>query len=397
MSSERPSVAFIVGEFPKPSETFILRELTELARRKLDFVIVATGRLPDISEADALSDRVILRPPYFSPRSLAGEVRFMLTHPLRYFDVIFKLMGAHWRKLGELLQVLANLPRAMALGYALRRRGVKRVHAMWASFPATLGWMMARGLGMTCSFSAHARDVHVEGRMLREKLRRADRAFVCNRSAAEQLAEIAGTRNARKIVLVHHGLDLDSLPKRAETPEKRILAAGRFERKKGFDVLIEACRQLMRRGREVPLTLVGDGPLKATLARASSDLPVTISPWMTHDDLMHEIASAGVVAVPSVIASDGDRDGIPNILVEAMAIGTPVVGSDVGGIGEVIHDGETGRLVAPGEVEALAGAIAKMLDDESAAARMASRASELVRREFRIEDTVTTLQTLFAE
>ena len=396
MSSERTPVAFITGEFPKASETFLLRELRELARRGLDFVIVATGRLPDIPEAEGLADRVILRPPYLSLRSLCGEVCFALTHPLRYLDVTFKLLGGHWRNLRELLQVFANLPRAMAVGYALRRRGVRRVHALWANFPATLGWMIARGLRMEFSFSAHAWDVYVGGRMLREKTRLADRVFACSRSAADHLKTRLSPRRARKVALLHHGIDFGNLPKRPETPENRILAAGRFEPKKGFDVLIEACRQLMRRGRQVPSTRVGDGSLRARLVRAAAGLPVTIVPWKPHAELMVQVASAGVVATPSVVAPDGDRDGIPNIVLEAMAMGVPVVGTNVGGIGEVIRDGETGYLVEPGDAKALADALLRIFDEPEKTNEMTVNARETVRREFALDETASTLMRFLA-
>ena len=139
------------------------------------------------------------------------------------------------------------------------------------------------------------------------------------------------------------------------------------------------------------MSTAGDGSLRARLVRAAAGLPVTIVPWKPHVELMVEVASAAVVAAPSVVAPDGDRDGIPNIVLEAMATGTPVVGSSVGGIGEVIRDGETGYLVEPGDAKALADALLRVFDEPEKTNEMTANAREVVRREFALDETVATL------
>ena len=207
-------IAFIVGEYPKPSEVFILRELRALRKRGLNFVVVATRKLPDVPEAEGIDAEVLLRPRFFSWESLAAETRFCLRHPLRYLAMLVEIYRGHWRNLKELTQVLTNVPRALAVGYELRKRSVTRVHALWANIPATLGWIIARGLDMEFSYAAHAWDVHVGGRMLKEKTRLARRVLVCNRTAADKLKAAVGERLARKITLLHHGLNHDALPKR---------------------------------------------------------------------------------------------------------------------------------------------------------------------------------------
>ena len=269
MASERRAVvAFVVGEFPKPSETFLLRELRALAERGLDFVIVATRKLPEIPEAAGLMERVVLRPPLISTATAGAKLRFVATHPFRYLDAVVALFRGHWRSLRELVQAQTNLPRAMAVAYGLRRRGVTRIHALWANFPATLGWMMARGLRVPFSFSGHAWDVFVGGRMLKEKMRLATHAVACSAATAQRLKEIGGKSGARKVVLIHHGIEHDAAPEREAATEPLILAAGRFEEKKGFDVLVEACKVLADRGYGFACRIVGDGPMKGRLAAA---------------------------------------------------------------------------------------------------------------------------------
>jgi glycosyltransferase involved in cell wall biosynthesis len=393
----RPRVAFITGEYPKASETFLLRELRELAHRGLDFVVVATKRLPDIPEAGGIDAPVLLRPPLFSLRSIGAKLRFAFSHPLRGVRILFALLAGHWRRPGECIRVLVNLPRALAVGYELRRLGVRRVHALWASFPATLGWIIAGAFDFEFSFAAHSWDVYVGGRMLREKIELARAVVACSRSVADRLVEIAGPSLVGKIALVHHGIDTEKLPARSAEPTGMILAAGRFEPKKGFDVLIDACRLLAERGRPVHCVIVGDGPLKERLedlARRARGARVELRPWMHHDELMHLVASAALLAVPSVVAPSGDRDGIPNILLEALAMGAPVVATDVGGIPEVVRDAETGFLVKPGQSAPLADKIARILDEKGRNRDISRRGMELIRQEWTLRQTVLTLETL---
>jgi glycosyltransferase involved in cell wall biosynthesis len=115
---------------------------------------------------------------------------------------------------------------------------------------------------------------------------------------------------------------------------------------------------------------------------------------MHHDELMHLVASAALLAVPSVVAPSGDRDGIPNILLEALAMGAPVVATDVGGIPEVVRDAETGFLVKPGQSAPLADKIARILDEKGRNRDISRRGMELIRQEWTLRQTVLTLETL---
>ncbi len=408
-------IAFVAGEYPRPSETFLLRELAALRARGLDFVVVATRRLPDNAEADGIDAPVVLRPRYFSLRALAAEVRFALTHPLRYLDILVTLYRGHWRSIDDLFQAMQNVPRALAVGYELRRLGVTRIHALWASLPATLGWIIARAFDMEFSFAAHSRDVFVEGRMLKAKAALARAVVVCNRAAETRLRDVLGERLARKVTLVHHGIAPEALPARA-APEDYILAAGRFEPKKGLDVLVRACGILAREDtallrkpdvagqspathqnmRGVRCIIVGDGPERARLESlvARERAPVELRGWMRHDELMSLMSRAAAVAVPSVEDRFGDRDGIPNLVLEAMAVGVPVVATDAGGVGEVVKDGETGRLAPAGDAGALAAKLRQALSADARNADITARANALIREQFALSKTVAALERL---
>ena len=391
----RVRVAFIAGEYPKPSETFLLRELRSLRARRLDFVVVATRRLPDAPEAAGIDAPVVLRPGYFSWKALSAEVRFAFTHPLRWLAILFALYRGHWGHGHDAFQAMQNVPRALAVGYELRKLGVRRVHALWASLPATLGWIIARAFDMEFSFAAHARDVFVEGRMLAEKSRLARAVVTCNRAAETRLNEILGESLAGKVRLIHHGIDRSALPRRTESGDF-LLAAGRLEPKKGFDRLVLACAQLKREGLPVRAVIAGDGPgreeLEQLIARESA--PVELRGWMRHDELMALLAGAKAVVVPSVVDASGDRDGIPNIVLEAMAVGVPVVATDAGGIAVVVRDGVTGYLAPAATPEALAAKLREALSDDAHRTGIIERAGALIEEEFSLDRTVSALEDL---
>jgi len=396
----RAKVAFLFGGYPHQSEIFLLNDLRALRKRGLDFLIVATKRLPDIPESEGIDVEVLVRPRFPSLARLTATLRFFFTHPLRCVTIFVKLVVGHLKSPGSLVWVLAGVPGALAIGYELCRRGVTRVHALWANYPATFGWLIARGFGTPFSYSGHAADIYVTGRLLKEKTELARCVIICSRATAEQLKGIVGKRLGTKIRLVHHVIDYDRLPSRSKTPDDTILAAGRFVPKKGFEVLIKACAILAERGREVHCVIVGDGPLREPLERliAQTGVPgIELRPWMDHDALMELVARVGVLVVPSVVAPNGDRDGIPNILLEAMSIGTPVVGTRVGGVPEVVIDGKTGLLTEPDNPATLADKIGQILDKTCQIDAITGHAGELIRQNFTLSDTTETLHGLLTD
>jgi len=189
--------------------------------------------------------------------------------------------------------------------------------------------------------------------------------------------------------LVPHGVDLDRFHASAPPDGARteLLAVGRFVAKKGFGVLLEAVARVQR---DVHLRLVGDGALRAQLVddvrRLGLDARVTVEPRRAHDALPACYAAADVVVVPSVVDGSGDRDGLPNVVLEAMASGRPVVASDVGAIASGVRDGATGRLVPPYDADALAEAITELVDRPDLRRAFGTRARAVAERDFALAD-----------
>jgi glycosyltransferase involved in cell wall biosynthesis len=270
---------------------------------------------------------------------------------------------------------------AAAAATLLAGPGVTAVHGYFAHRPAAVAAVAARQLGVRFGFSAHALDVRrVPAAELTRLAAEASVVVCCNPDAAGDL-EAAGVSST----LVRHGVDLAAFPAESAPagPPTTLLAVGRFVPKKGFAVLVEAMAMLPSRYR---LRIVGDGALRAELTAsiAAKGLGerIELAGRCTHDRLPAHYAAADVVVVPSVVDSAGDRDGLPNVVLEAMASARPVVASDVAAIATAVRDGVTGVLVPAGDPAKLAGALTELIDDEPRRRRLGRAGRALVESDF---------------
>jgi glycosyltransferase involved in cell wall biosynthesis len=265
--------------------------------------------------------------------------------------------------------------------------------------------LAARLSGLPFSFTAHAKDIYRidmnPGDLLNRKLRAASFTVTCTQANVDYLARLSDA--PQKIHRIYHGSDLQLFsqnrrPEPASPP--LILAIGRFVEKKGFPILVAACRILREAGIDFQARIVGGfTPLTAEIERMVEeyglDQQVHLHPAMTQEELTRFYATATLFALPCLITDDGDRDGIPNVLVEAMASGLPVVSTRVSGIPELVRDGETGLLVEPRDPVALAAAIRRLLEDIELRTELGRRGRELVQLEFDARRNIAALKKLF--
>ena len=350
--------------FPVVSETFVIAEARELARLGHPVEVVA-GERPERPAAAAEDVRVR----YLSDDSFSDRLRAATRLPPR--AVARDLRHQRRWKSEE-----AVAPLAVVAPAALASDGV--VHAHFAGAAALSAMRAACVTGRPFSLTAHAYDIYQEPRNLPEKLRAAALVTSGCDYTVRDLRRIAGPEHAERVARVVMGVDLDRFVRRSDHPAGgRVLAVGRLVEKKGFVHLIRAAADPALAGLVERITIVGDGPLRAALAREVEALGlagvVELAGERGHEEVRELMESAAVVAVPSVVAGDGDRDSMPVVAKEALAMELPVVASDEVGLPELIRP-EFGRLVPPGDAAALARALAELLALEPEERREMGRA-----------------------
>jgi len=395
-------IAYILSQFPETHETFILRELIELERRGAGVTIFSLKRPADEivhSEAKPLVGRTIYSPSVLSPAVLSANLYFLL---LRAPSYIYLLVFIAVKNLGSAEAFIKNLYAFTVGAYIARevgRRGIDRIHAHWATVPTTTAMAAARLAGVPFSFTAHAWDIYWKPTMLAEKVAAARFAVTCTGANREYLASLLPVGLGEKVHLNYHGVDPARFtPIDAKNEIFTITAIGRFVEQKGFEYLLRALRLVVDRGIVVQCRLVGDGPLKAELASLAEELglgtALVFAGRMSQEQLIPMVAASHAFVMPSVIARNNDRDGIPNVIIEAMALGLPVIGTNVSGLPEIVIDGKTGLLVPERDADSLADAIAALYADRELCTRLGRGGRKLVAEKFDIERNVGELAEL---
>jgi glycosyltransferase involved in cell wall biosynthesis len=292
-------------------------------------------------------------------------------------------------------------------GFALaawaKRDGIDLLHSPWANGPCTAVWVASQLTGIPFAFTGRAGDMYPPDGLLREKLEACLFARTNTAANVRYLASHAPAGHEENIVLVYNALTLPKeQPVRAPAePPYKILAVGRFARTKGFAYLMTAMARLKREAFPCHLTLVGDGWLRIALrilrARLRLKDCVHMPGFVPHDQIPALLETHHMLAAPCVVTETGDRDGIPNVIIEALSQGMPVVATDVSGIGEIVLHNTTGLLVPQRDPGALADAIRTLITRNEQALAMAEAGRRLVRRMFDPQTNIQALYTLYVE
>jgi colanic acid/amylovoran biosynthesis glycosyltransferase len=281
-------------------------------------------------------------------------------------------------------------------------KGIHHLHAHFATSATTVGRLAANFAGVPYTFTAHAKDIFHESIQpddLRRKLYDAAAVITVSDYNVEYLRQMHGPAAAR-VQRIYNGLDLERFPYEAPHDRPpRIVSVGRLVEKKGFADLISACTILAKRGCHFSCQIIGTGELEANLWAQIEQLglqtKVQLMGPRPQSQVIKYIQNAAVFAAPCVVGTDGNRDGLPTVLLESMALGTPCVSTDVTGIPEVLHDGETGLLVPQHHPAALATAIERLLADPALRVRLTARARCLIEAEFNIHRNSAHLHDIF--
>jgi glycosyltransferase involved in cell wall biosynthesis len=309
-----------------------------------------------------------------------------------------------WSRLAQVREHdVHTVTQAIELAGLVGQHGVLHLHAHFATAPTTVARLAASLAGIPYSFTAHTSDLmgaDVDQDDLAAKIREAAGTVTVNDFSLEYIKQAFGDNGAR-LERVYNGIRTEAMPFTSPASRPRLaVAVGPLVESSGYDVLIEAIAQLISRGQHMQCHIIGKGPLEAELdalivKHNLRDVVRIVTAASSHE-IESEIRHAAVLVAPSVVASDGSTGGMPAMLLEAMTVGTPCISTDVGGLPEVIVDGQTGIQVPQRDAKALAVALEQILADDVKRVRLALKARVLVESEFNIHRNAERLRSFFA-
>jgi colanic acid/amylovoran biosynthesis glycosyltransferase len=401
--SHRTPVAVVIGRYPLVTTTFIDREIAALRARGVAVDVVALRRppadMPLSGEQRELGRGVEYVLPVKWWHLLVAHLTFALTRPGACFGTLRFLVTRPHPDLRARARTVLHFGEGVVVAWRLRRRAPSELYAHFADRAAIVALVAGRLLGCPYILSIHAgADIFVHPVLLREKIDQARCVVTCTEANRTTIASIVGATLGEKVTYIRHGLPLARYrppPVRpgptAETAPL-LLAVGQLREKKGFPHLIAACAQLRARGRRFECRIVGEGTqrddLEAQIRAAGLEGSVELVGALAQDEVVAWYERAQVFVLPCVRTPDGQVDGIPNVVPEAMAMGVPVVSSDLPAIAELVTHEVDGLLVPPGDAIALADAIERVLANPQLATALADAGRRAVLERFDVETNV---------
>lgn len=395
------SIAYVTTTFPTLA-AFVEGDVHRLRERGIRVGVFTLRPVSDEYQPEHAPLLAVTRPigSPFHPAGAAALLYWLARRPHVLIPEVVRMLWSSRRSLYALAGHVGYLPAAARVARALEAEEFDGVHGAWAHFPASVAYLASRLTGRRFTMSAHAgADLYRTQAFLAHKVRAADFVSACVRGNADMLRALAGP--SARVVSIYHGVDFSRFDGAGRTrdPEPFLLTVGRLSPPKGFDDAIRALAELHRRGSAPRLILVGDGPERARLEALAheggvADL-VQFRGALVHDQLLELYRSAWLLLAPSKVLASGRRDGIPNVIIEAMAMGLPCVGTRAAGLEEAIVPGETGALCEPGDSVSMADVIEGLLHDPGELDRLGSKARAHVLATFDADRNFETLLSLF--
>ena len=404
-----PALGYLIKRFPHHSQTFIATEIRGLEQLGIELRIFSYKRPHGVVRHDIVQRihspiTYLPDPLYRHPlQLLRAHLALRRSEPERYRSTLRYVLRHSMS--GGLFRAWREFARAGYLATLIKKAGVTHIHAHMAHTATQVTMLVGMLTRVPYSFTAHAYDIFTaKPADLRTRIDAAEFVVTCTRSNLDYLERLAGSGQSDKIRLHYHGVDLEKFsatPHRPNESPPLILAVGRLVEKKGFPDLLQACALLKARGKFYRCLIIGEGPDRKSLTKLIKRLGlegiVDLPRAMSQEELIEVYRQATIFALPCRVLQNGNRDGIPNVLLEAMAVGIPVVSSAVSGIPELIASGEDGLLVPERGVEELAEALEQLLDNPALRARLASNARATVFERFDARAHVRALACLFRE
>lgn len=416
-------IGYILKGYPRTSETFILNEIFWLEQSGLKLSIFSLKK-PEHEKPHRVISQIRANVTYLPeappseetnllaslkrnlPLFAASNWKLFRLRPLGYLRALSEsvTLGVKYRRGNFIKQFLQAGFIALSV---LKSGRIRHLHAHFCHGATEVAMLASRMCGVPFSFTAHAKDIYRQdmnpGDLLPLKFRRARFAVTCTRANQSYLDRLRPADTP--LYTIYHGLDLARFVPSEHTVKPDvplILSVGRLVEKKGFHLLIEACRLLKDKGHEFQCQIIGGAgteqeKLKKLIAALELEQTVTLLPAMTQEGLLVKYEQATMFALPCQVLADGDRDGIPNVLVEAMAMKLPVISTPISGIPELIENAVNGLLISPQNSSSLAIALETLLNDAELRTRLGEAARQTVCSHFDVQRNVLALKKLFDE
>lgn len=394
--SEPYRIAYVVKRYPRYSETFIVNEILAHEAENLDVEIFSL-RGPEDTHFQNIISRV-RAPVTYLPDRIQKTSEFW-----RELRKAAETCPGLWASLAEFADMdPREILHGAALAALVTKRGITHLHAHFASSATSAAMIASRISGVPYTFTAHAKDIFhesVDFHDLGGKIENSAGVVTVSDFNLNFLKE-SFPRHTARIHRIYNGLDLEKFPFAAgQNRQPVIIAVGRLIEKKGFEYLVEACAEIRDTNTPFECHIVGAGEREAELSQQITQAGlagrVKLLGARPQDDLIRLVQSAAVMAVPCVVGDDGNRDGLPTVVLEAMALGTPCVGTRVTGMPEAILDGHTGICIEERDTQALKQSLLSLLDNENLRERFSRNARSHIENSFDIRKNSQRLREFF--
>ena len=403
----KKAVIYVTGSLPSLTSTFIYREIIALERLGVSVSIVSMNTPPDeeiSSDIRSFITRTIYLDQIGFGTKLLGMARTLAVHPIPSLHTLKSFLRSVPRKgLRDWARLSYHFIEGAFLCAKLRGDPATHIHAHFVAGPSSIAMYLGGFSGIPFSFTMHGSLIYKDPIGLSEKLRTCKLAVSISEYHAGYVIRTYGEEYRKKIHIVRCGLLMEQFPQPQPRPAEdrplRILAVGRLIEVKGFDYLLRACAEFKTKGGEFSCTIVGDGPQMGSLTALSEELgianQVSFEGAKRQEELGQYFASADVFCLPCVIGSDGSMDGIPVVLMEAMAWQLPVITSRVAGIPELVDHLQTGILVEPKDFKAICAGFEYLRDERNDITKLGEAGRSKVSEEFNQAISAERLATLF--
>jgi glycosyltransferase involved in cell wall biosynthesis len=400
------SIGYVAQVFPHLTMTFVYREVRALRAAGLPIKTFSVWK-PVLNELhdeakDLVNDTFYVFPLDW-PRFLWSHIWYLISRPGRYLGTLWFCLTREHKMFKNRVRTFYHFCQAVYMATEVERRNIKHLHVHFALNATTIALIISRLSNVTFSFTAHANDIFVNPILLPEKIKEAQFIIGISEYNKRFLHDVVpGQETLDKIHLVRYGVDVQHFAPPERCPGNNlptILAIARLVEKKGYPFLIKACKILVDQGYDFQCLIVGGGPqeglLKEMIEANGLTKYISLVGIVFQEHLRDYFNQADMFVLPCIVAGDQDRDGIPNTLIEAMAMEIPVVSTYVSGIPELIEDNKSGLLVSPQDEISLAKAIATLLEDKELRERMGKAGRTKVIEEFEIEKNTCRLSDIF--